>query len=314
MMVLGAAAVGKTTLLATMYNKLVQTTGSISLIASNNTGVDLANAYDKLAKISNQPNFRPMGRLLEGTQGIIEHQFGILFENKKILDLSFYDTAGGIVLEKEESKDFKEFKRILTQQASVIVNVIDGSALMEGSDLYWDKSNRPNRIRELLLPALSDSLQPHHLVLFVITKCESWLKDEQSKQQLLKNFETRYEKIIKLVGNDQTVGVFLPVKTLGCIRFARIENKGQETEEAVFDKEFSPPPESKPLPFNPEYIEQPLLYGLIFVLLQLHRNNSSWWQKVFYRAKYRDWQNALEELSTKQEQAKKYGNFTLLEI
>lgn len=306
MTVLGAEAVGKTTLLATMYTKLVQAGGKLSLTASDNAGADLTTAYGKLAKISNEPNFKPVGRLLEGNQGIIEHQFEILFKNRKILDLSFYDMAGGIVLEKDDSKDFQEFKKILTQKATVIVNVVDGAALMKGSELYSEKVNRPTRIRDLLLPALSEKQQPH-LVLFVITKCESWLKDDQSKQQLLTIFEERHKPVIDLVRHHpEAVGVFLPVKTLGCVEFARVENKGAEGEKIIFSK-------NPLLSFKPEQIEQPLLYGLIFVLLQ-HLKNLSWWYKVFHRSEYLALQNALVELSTQQGKFKQYGNFTLCEV
>lgn len=308
MTVLGAEAVGKTTLLATMYNKLVQAGGKLSLTASDNTGAELTTAYDKLAKISNEPNFKPVGRLLEGSQGIIEHQFEILFKHRKILDLSFYDMAGGIVLEKDDSKDFQDFKKILTQEATVIVNVVDGAALMKGSDLYSDKVNRPVRISNLLRPALFEQLQSQpHLVLFVITKCESWLKDDQSKQQLLATFEKRHKPVIDLVRNHQeAVGVFLPVKTLGCVEFARVENKGAEGEKLIFSK-------NPLLSFKPEQIEQPLLYGLIFVLLQ-HLKSLSWWYKVFHRNEYLALQNALVELSSQQGKFKQYGNFTLCEV
>jgi len=313
MTVLGAEAVGKTTLLATMYTKLVHSSGNLSLKASDSTGVALSKAYEKLAKrISEQGNFKSVARLLEGSQGIIEHQFQILHKSKKILDLSFYDIAGGIILEREDSKDFQEFRTILSQESSVIVNIIDGAALVEGSELYSEKVNKPTRIYELLQPALEN--QRPHLVLFVITKCEHWLDDEEGKRKLLEAFETRHKPVIKLVRDHQNVvGVLLPVKTLGCVTYSRVFGKGTENERINFDRKFSPPPRPVPLPFSPEQVEQPLIYGLIFVLSQ-HLNNLSWWDKLFRRSEYHALQNALADLSLKRHNNKVYGNFTLIEV
>jgi hypothetical protein len=304
---LGAEAVGKTTLLATMYQALGRISDhrqdGFALEASQNAGRDLQDALDKLATIINQPAFTDVKRLLSGTAGVLERRFQVLFKNDQFSDLSFYDMAGGIVMAEEEDQDFKEFKKVLGQ-AAVIVNVVDGAALMEGSELYNIKTNKPTRITDVLRPALTNSPQPR-LVLFVLTKCETWLKNDNSEKQLLAAFEKRHEAVLHLLrGHENAVGVFLPVKTLGCVEFARVEEKGKPTEKCIFSR-------NPRLEFSPQRIDQPLSYALTFVLLQ-HYQNFSWWHK-FWRGKA--FREALVHLDNKcDKKFKTYGNFTLLEV
>ncbi|OQW92761.1 MAG: hypothetical protein BWK78_00650 [Thiotrichaceae bacterium IS1] len=307
MTMLGAEAVGKTTLLATMYQALGNICDNrqkgFALEAFPNAGRDLQDALDNLAAIINQPAFIDVKRLLPGTAGVLERRFQVLFKNGPFSDLSFYDMAGGIVMAEEEDQEFKAFKNILSQ-AAVIVNVIDGAALMEGSEPYNIKTNKATRITELLRPALANSPQPR-LVLFVLTKCESWLKDENSEKQLLAAFEKRHGAVLNLLrGHENAVGVFLPVKTLGCVDFARVEEKGKLEEKCIFTR-------NPRLQFSPQRIDQPLSYALTFVLLQ-HYQSFSWWQKIWRGKVFRE---ALAHLDNKcDKQFKTYGNFTLLEV
>ncbi len=58
MTMLGPEAVGKTTLLATMYNELAKietTEHGFHFAAVNDTGVDLETAYHKLSQIIEEP-------------------------------------------------------------------------------------------------------------------------------------------------------------------------------------------------------------------------------------------------------------------
>ncbi|HDN27222.1 MAG TPA: hypothetical protein ENG03_09040 [Thioploca sp.] len=270
MTMLGPEAVGKTTLLATMYNELAKietTEHGFHFAAANDTGVDLETAYQKLSQIIEKQAYTHIGQLLPGTAGIIERQFEISFQDKKELDLSFYDIAGGLLLAKEDNKDIKEFKGILAQ-AAVIINVIDGAALVEGSLLLSDSINQPTRVRDLLRPGFTQSKQKR-LVLFVITKCETWLKDEQGQKKLQKAFETRHKPVLNFIEErSNVVGVLIPVKTLGCVEFSRIEGRGED-ETIVFTR--------RPhLEFSPEKVDQPLRYALAFALLQHDKNRSGW--------------------------------------
>lgn len=271
MTMLGPEAVGKTTLLATMYKQLVTINETFEhgfdLAPAGNTGADLGEALIKLRQVIEQPLFTSLKPLLPGTAGIIERQFEISFQAKKEMELSFYDLAGGLLLAKEnENQDVKDFNDILNQ-AAVIINVIDGAALVEGTPLMSDSINQPIRTRDFLRTALNN--QQKHLILFVITKCETWLKTEEGKEKLQQAFESRHKAVINLIkGQQNTVGVFMPVKTLGCVEFSRIEGRGEE--ETIF---FSRKPG---LNFSPDKVDQPLYYALTFALSQHNENRSGW--------------------------------------
>jgi Ni2+-binding GTPase involved in maturation of urease and hydrogenase len=309
MMMLGPDGVGKTTLLATMYHQLSQTDNNspFTLMATADTHQDLRAAYEKLSTIMTQPTFIPTGPLLKGTAGIIERQFQLLFNRNPELDFIFCDIAGGILRAKETNQDVIDFKTRLNQ-ATVIINVIDGSALVEGDPTLASSKNEPQLIYEWLFPLLQPDKQPH-LLLFVITKCEAWLRNAESQQQLEQAFETQYELIINLLAKMiNTVAVLIPVKTLGCVEFTHIDYQNQG-KEMIFVR--------KPnLPFQPNNTDQPLRYALAFALQQHNQNRSKWnklmrwlWNEniAFHHA-------LLQFAEERQKNFRVYGNASLIEV
>ncbi|RKZ41699.1 MAG: hypothetical protein DRQ49_04255 [Gammaproteobacteria bacterium] len=308
MIMVGPDGVGKTTLLATMYHELLSmdNLSGFQFAANEDTHHDLQEAYQKLSTIMTQPTFIPTGSLLKGTAGIIERQFEVLFKNKKELDLVFCDMAGGIIRAKEDNRDFEEFKQKL-QEALVIINVIDGSALVEGDEVLSTQKNDPSHIYDLLQSQFLD--ERHFMILFVITKCEAWLKNESYRKKLEAAFETRYKVILKLINQaENVVGVLIPVKTLGCIEFTHI-NYQESEQEMIFVR--------KPnLRFKSENIDQPLRYALAFALLQHHQNRGRW-NKLIRWLSNQDiaFQRALTEFTEARSHTFKiYGNSSLIEV
>lgn len=305
MTMLGAEAVGKTTLLATMHAKLATINDNrqrgFALEAQQDTSVNLQKARDSLAKVIEQPAFTDLNRLVTGTQGMVENKFTILFQNRKEHALSICDHAGGLVMTEKKDSAFAEFERKLTQ-ATVIINVVDGAVLVEGSELHSNTINKSQRLSELLGPFINNGKK--HLVLFVITKCETWLKTDQGKKQLKDAFEKRHKVMLDLVkGQDNAVGVFMPVKTLGCVEFKEVENPQTPKEKIIFTR-------NPTLNFDPEYIEQPLAYAMSFVLSQ-YLANLSWWQRFRRGGEYEE---ALLKLHKKcRSEFQTYGNFALLD-
>ncbi len=304
---LGPDGVGKTTLLATMYHELshIDNQSGFKFVASKDTQHDLKEAYQKLSRIIAQPTFTPTGSLLKGTAGIVERQFEILFLGKKELNLVFCDIAGGIMRAKS-GKDFEEFKQKL-EQAIVIINVIDGSALIEGDELLSANKNDPKQISEHLLPILLDGR--NHLILFVITKCETWLRNEKKQKKLEAAFEKQYEMILKQIEElENVIGVLIPVKTLGCVEFTHIDYH-ENLQEMIFVR--------KPnLQFKPENTDQPLRYALAFALLEHNQNRTKW--NKFVRWLWNEdiaFEKALREFTEARSRAFKiYGNSSLIEV
>ncbi|MDM8562825.1 50S ribosome-binding GTPase, partial [Candidatus Marithioploca araucensis] len=155
MIMVGPDGVGKTTLLATMYHELslMNNSSGFEFTANEDTRHDLQEAYQKLSTIITQPTFTQTGSLLKGTAGIVERQFEILFKGKKELELAFCDIAGGLIRSKEnsdkENSDFDDFQNKL-KETLVIINVIDGSALVEGNDELLNSKNDPIQVYDLL--------------------------------------------------------------------------------------------------------------------------------------------------------------------
>lgn len=271
MMVIGPEGVGKSTLLATMYQEFINTPNDslFEVVTTKETKQALEESYQKLSEIVTQPVFTPVShRLLPSTANMIPYQFEVTFKGKKELAVKCYDCAGELVLaEVEEDQEFNVFKTKLAQ-AVVIVNVIDGAALMEGNQAISDKINQSRRIYELLHPILTND--QNHLILFVITKCEVWLKGHKSARQKLQEvFEKRYRRLLALMKDcHNVVGVLMPVKTLGCVEFSHIEGRG-ETGKLVFVKKAN-------LAFAPTNTAQVLRYALAFALSQHNRKRSVW--------------------------------------
>lgn len=276
MMVVGPEGVGKSTLLATMYKEFInteQTSSAFKFATSKQATVALEESYQKLSEVVNQPLFTQVNRrFLPSTVKLTPYQFEISFKGKQELLFKCYDCPGDLVwADVEEDEMFADFKKKLGQ-STVIVNVIDGAALVEGSRAFAEKVNLPHRIYELLHPVLTNNRS--HLVLFVVTKCETWLKGPAShRQKLLNAFEKRYHSLLTLIKESPSVvGVFMPVKTLGCVEFSHIEGRG-ETERLVFVRKAN-------LAFAPKGTAQPLFYALTFALSQYDRKRGVWFNML----------------------------------
>lgn len=311
MMMLGPNGVGKTTLLATMYQELLRLNehSSFTFLADNDTGVELDKAFYMLSQIIRQPIHSRVEALLERTIGIHKRSFEIFFHGAKEFDFIFCDHAGAIATEgKSGQTDLEEFYALL-QQAIVIINVIDGAAMMAGSEMFASKFNRPTRIHDLLVKALND--YQNHLILFVMTKCEKWLKDPKGYQILKEQFEKRHKAVLNLIqahkAQNNVVGVFMPVKTLGCVEFSRVIDYDGPNETIEFTL--------KPgLSFEPMYIEQPLRYALAFLLSEYKRNlnviDGIWWWLSGKNAAFTD---ALGKFANGRDKSFEiYGNPSLL--
>jgi GTPase SAR1 family protein len=313
MIMVGPDGVGKTTLLATMYHELShqEETSGFKLVASPDTHHDLVEAYHKLSHIITQPTFTPTGPLLKGTAGIVERQFKLLFRQKTELTFVLYDIAGGLIrAETEENRaddpDLTFFKTQL-EQALVIIYVIDGSALIEGDDLTFQQKNEPRQVEKLLGATLAQ--QSALMILFVVTKCEAWLKNQASRKQLEQSFETQYQSLLSQIARQtNVVAVLMPVKTLGCVEFTRIDRHNNRPE-MIFIR--------KPnLQFQPENTDQPLRYALAYTLSQ-HEQKRSPWHKWLRRFLSKDiaFQKALYQFAQARDHSFKiYGNTSLIEI
>jgi hypothetical protein len=90
--------------------------------------------------------------------------------------------------------------------------------------LTFQQKNEPRQVEKLLGATLAQ--QSALMILFVVTKCEAWLKNQASRKQLEQSFETQYQSLLSQIARQtNVVAVLMPVKTLGCVEFTRIDRQ-----------------------------------------------------------------------------------------
>lgn len=309
---LGASTAGKTSLLATMHNylgnqlptMLGDEDADLSIYPLGESKKTLNNAYTKLLGVVEKPEYVPLDRLIEGSKGVEIHEFRISCGRQDI-DVNFVDSAGGFFTGPESEPGAKEFKECLAK-ASIIINVLDAAILMEDDLELDEKWNCHQLVSSTLKELYADDERPR-LVLFVLTKCEKWLREKKSKE-LLKRFEAKHRAALQVLKNkDHAVGAVIPVATTGCIEFSYLrKNPETQTKDLVFIR-------NPNLKFKPRDVDQPLLYSIRFALARYHDYNNgfcAWLKSIFGLS-----DDFLEQLQALTEHCKDYtiyGNEELL--
>ena len=310
MIMLGPSRVGKTSLLATMYKQFAQLGVSFDFLAVGDTSDQLNDAHQKLEAVTKTSRFTVVEGLLQGTQGFNEHGFKVCFHQRKEFDLIFHDYRGGVLMkagsDKElEAKQAHDTLRSLVSNSHVIFNVLDAAVLMEAGPTESDTLNSHTRIYELL----HDTLQAgeKYLIVFVLVKCETYVKTASSRERLVNRFEERHAAVLRLIeklnqNHKNVVGLLIPARTMGCVEFKEIDDRGNY----VFER--------KGEHFKPEEVDQPLRYALSFALN--HVNENRWFgERVLRRLAGRGpkFDQALKEFCNGRKSTyKMYGNKDLL--
>src|SRR5947209_15616775 len=90
MIMLGPSRVGKSSLLATMYREIGKMRTGFDLTPVDETHDRLDEAYHNLSRVTEQLVFAPVGDLLKGNVGFVEHRFEVAFQGTKEFDLVFH--------------------------------------------------------------------------------------------------------------------------------------------------------------------------------------------------------------------------------
>ncbi len=272
-MMLGSMGVGKTSTLATIYQEIVSLhdeTGFDIQASDDDTLEYLQDAITQMKSVDRQPNFKEIVKVLAGNAAIFKNNFTIKLHKKPYLKLSFFDIPGGFMKIKRDHPEYSSFIQI-RDNADIFLNVIDGAALVAGSDSYFQEKATPLLIQNIIKETKSRSKKA--LFLFVITKCERWLKIEKDRKLLQERFLERYAPVLDTLKNATNIAaVMIPVKTMGCVEYN------------TWDRE-----ENKPLfmkmdvnaKFKPEDTDQPLRYIITFALVS-HYENWPWYNKLRY--------------------------------
>src|SRR5262245_29832372 len=202
-----------------------------------------------------QPVFAPVEDQLKGTQEFIEHRFEVKFKRAKDFDIVFHDIRGGAMMNNEGAD--RDALREKVARSHVIFNVLDAVSLMEVDAILGDQRNGHDRVRQLLDKALQPDEK--YLIIFVLVKCETYIKTANSRERLVSRFEERHATVLRLIEklnhtHKNVVGLLIPAITLGCVEFKEIDSSGNY----VFEKNQKD--------FEPREVDQPLRYALSFAL------------------------------------------------
>lgn len=259
---LGASGVGKTSMIAAMWNEFdrVCSDPRLQLIPDAQTGDELDQRLIELK------------RMAAGAPGIVDCRNGIKgdmeerdyeltmhhTESRAGFDIIFRDYPGGW-LSPNSRKGGQVTEKL--RSARIILIAVDVPSLMTHPEHVHEERNRPGMIAGLLSAAFQQHNEdcPNRLVLFTLMRGERWLRRGEG-QALLAQLEARYQRTFRaLGGRDQEIAVAVcPIQTLGAVEFRQFNAQEQPIFEKVRDETY-----------RPVDCDQPLRYVLNYVTNQL---------------------------------------------
>ncbi|MDR6196929.1 hypothetical protein [Siphonobacter sp. SORGH_AS_0500] len=268
---LAASGEGKTTFLSSMDE-------NIRNDLSSNIGLNLSLNPELAAKLD-QNKERLKASLSKGTitcfDGIqstadassypleISHK-----DSDPFLVVSFTDIPGNWITDDSE-KVISYLKN-----SSVIVIPVDASAIM--NDLTEQKTNAENLFR-VLKPGLEQSSEPR-LILFIPTKCETYINNEAASARLVNKIKMVYKEIFDhITWTSHVKSAIIPIQTLGNCSLM-YHKKVKIDNEEVWKPIFSVTQRNQ---YNPQAIEYPYMYLLSFILEQHYLNRKKGFMGFF---------------------------------
>jgi hypothetical protein len=258
---LGSTGTGKTTLLASMYERFDRVVGS----------TDLAVIPDYLTSVKLQEYIgilRNLPRTLQvefgawqGTGSIREYSLGVGRKGKHpLLTLRFTDYPGKYLIDADNAEKEK-LQRALTR-SDVILVAIDTSALMQRHGKYHDIVNTPMIVTDQIKRLLVEDTA--RLVILVPLKCERELSTPDGARQLTAKVVEVYEPLLNYMRSGAVrarVGcVLAPAQTVGSVVFSTV------TEDSPGHPVFSYRSRSVGAAYQPIDTDQPLRYAMRFIL------------------------------------------------
>ncbi|MBB1127162.1 TRAFAC clade GTPase domain-containing protein [Thiospirillum jenense] len=257
---LGSRGVGKTTLLASMYNEFDKMVKDISLTLTPNQETSSI-LQQRLAELKRQTEVFSPKRGIDGTNSPKEFIFDLGMVGKTPeIQLRFKDFPGGFI--KDNPNEVKKF----LSAADVILLAIDAPAMMEAKGIWHEKINTPQMITDLLKHVVQnlDATTKTKLLIMVPVKCESYVQSDNEARKLLQTLKDSYTSLFNLLKADRLLDKFAvvvtPVQTLGSVRFTRIEEVDQG-EPRFFFRKVSPS-----AIYAPRDVDQILRYTLGFCI------------------------------------------------
>lgn len=214
----GQKAVGKTSLLATVYDHLQGMPAFEKFVISSPQDHDLDTA---LGEMKRMVRGLAEGRAYHRTATATERTFTLTLMPQGLehaIELSIVDMPG----ETLDAPDQKARWLELIRECDIIIHAISAPALMERDRHFNAEVNKPLRFKTYLQEAVAsmDSKAPTKLVFLIPVKCEKYLDAPGALESAVKE---AYEPVRTAIRNAGHYCYFLPVQTTGCVVFDRFE-------------------------------------------------------------------------------------------
>jgi Double-GTPase 2 len=279
---LGPRGVGKTSLLASLYDRFPAVVGDsgLELMLTDKTTRSLVQDYrQELRRFAAGGPARDPG--IAGS--IVLRQFlidvGTVGARRPQMTLRFTDFPGE-ALDRPDDPAQTKLDAILPT-ASVIFVVVDSPALLERDGFYNTEINKPDHVCEFVRDAIGAS--GPKLVVLVPLKCERYATTTEGLVRLSTAVRREYRTLIDGLGSHpagQTGVVLTTVQTVGSMVFSRFEPAGNSVRE-VFR------PIRPGAGYSPQDTDQPLRWMLRFAVhgfmardKTVRERFSDWWNDV----------------------------------
>ncbi len=265
---LGPSGVGKTSMLATMYDQLENVITRADLqVRPKAEEFDIL--YDRVLSLKRL--FATDGLIPDQTQGIQAsvdwRAFDFLLGRRgksPTLQLEFIDYPGGWIDRQAKAQE-RDWVLDLLRQSDAILIPIDAPALMEFNGRWHSERNRPELVTKFIELAY-ENLRSPRLVIMSPIRCERYLKDLDYEADMLEEAKKGYDRLLGHLGfgelKELIAVVVAPIQTLGEIVYHG------SPKNRYFPHFMKTQPDAV---YSPQDSEQPLRYLLRFAM-RLHRD------------------------------------------
>lgn len=224
---IGNKSVGKTSMLSALSKELdkFNLTNSLKLEPTTVEFKILRDKWNEMVElVENQTAFSSLEAAIEGTAvDFVDHKFNFIADGSTKADVVFVDTKGTL------TGDLNQELRERVNNAFGIFCVINAAVMMECAPSKHARVNCPETVKRLLSDVYTDGdgKEPC-FVSFILTKCESYMKNEESRKKLLAKFRKEYGIVIDMLKKaDATLNITcIAIQTMGCVGFHRLKDDG----------------------------------------------------------------------------------------
>ena len=230
--ILGPSGVGKTSLMATMYDnvKTMFDGTLLSIKPSSNSNQRINRAVSEMnAALAQNAEFEPR----PGTSDAIEYSFSIGMGGNYYIECAFKDFPGGWL-----SDDIDKFEAEILpwlNDSQVLILPVDASLVMQYNKK--DKKQREAVINFCEIPQLErivgdwakvrKSKNSYARIFVVPLRCETYVNDGAKKQLMYQQICEIYKPVFESLRKNMSAfdAFYCPVDTYGCVKFLKCKWK-----------------------------------------------------------------------------------------